>query len=112
MTLADQTFTTLDDEAVSAIASLFGVEAKVEPYSPDGSTVYRLDLDAAADGIVMILWPSLRRVDVRRSGEHSWVLKNIGSIEVVDGIEVAFRPTGLSGHLFVSVNGFVNMVIG
>ncbi len=110
--MADQTFPGLNESAVEAIALLFAVEAKLEPYSPDGAAVYRLDLEGAADGIVMILWPSLRRIDVRRSGEHSWVLKNISSVEIVDGIEASFRPTGVPGHLFVSVNGFVQMAIG
>ena len=110
--MVDSTFTELNGEAVESIASLFGVNASVEPYTPDGTAVYRLELGEAADGIVIILWPSLSRVDVKRTGEHSWVLKNINSVEIVDGIEVLFRPTGVSGHLFVSVNGFVNMVIG
>jgi hypothetical protein len=47
----------------------------------------------------MMLWSSLQRVDVRRSGEHSWVLKNISSVEI-------------AGHLFASVNGSVNTAVG
>jgi len=102
----------LNDEAVGAVASLFVVEAKLEPYSPDGTAVYRLDLKGAAAGIVIILWPSLGRVDVRRSVEYSWVLKNVSAVEIVAGVEATFQPANVSGHLFVSVNGFVQMVIG
>lgn len=110
--MADQTFPELNDAAVSAIASLFATKAELEPYSPDGAAVYRLEPGGAADGIVMVLWPSLNRVDVRRGRELSWILKRVQSVEIVDGVEVVFRPAGTSGHLFVSVNGFVNMVVG
>jgi hypothetical protein len=97
---------------VDAIAQLFGVAAAVEPYTPDGTPVYALDLRGAADGIRVILWPSLARVDVRRAGDHSWVLKNVGGVDVIEGVEVVFRPAEGRGFLFVSVNGFVNMVMG
>jgi hypothetical protein len=40
------------------------------------------------------------------------VLKNVGTVEVIAGIEVVFRPAEGRGYLFVAVNGFVNMVMG
>lgn len=106
------TFNALDDDCLDAITALFGVAPTVEPYSPDGSPVYRLEPGGAADGLRLILWPSLRRVDVSSAGSHSWVLKNIGVIEIVTDVEVVFRPTEGRGFLFVAVNGFVNMVMG
>jgi hypothetical protein len=51
-------------------------------------------------------------VDVSSAGSHSWVLKNIGAIDIVPGVEVVFRPAEGRGFLFVAVNGFVNMVMG
>ncbi len=107
-----RTFATLDDAAVAAVAGLFGVEAVAEPYSPDGTAVYRVTPGGAADGVAMVLWPSLRRVDVVSTGNHAWVLKNVGTIDVIDGVEAVFHPAEGKGFLFVSVNGWINMVIG
>jgi len=109
---ARMTFPALTDDAVAAIGRLFGVEPTVEPYSPDGTDVYRITLVGKADGVRMILWPSLRRVDVTSAGDHAWVLKDIGEIEIIPGVEVIFRPASVEGFLFVAVNGWVNMVIG
>ena len=107
-----QSFDALDTAAVHAIAALFGAEPTIEPYTPDGGPVYRITPGGAADGVSMVLWPSLRRVDVTSTGNHAWVMKNVASVEVIDGVEVVFHPTGIRGFLFVSVNGWVNMVIG
>jgi hypothetical protein len=106
------TYPALDESAVQAIAALFGVAPTVEPFSPDGSPVYRLDLTGPADGIRLTLWPSLGRVDVNRTGIHGWVMKHVREVEVIEGLEAVFRPVSGEGHLFVSVNGWVNMVIG
>jgi len=105
-------FPGVDSEAVSAVARLFGTEAIVEPYSPDGGPVYRLNLTGAADGVSLVLWPSLNRVDVSSTGNHAWVMKNVAAVDVVPGVEVIFRPADGPGYLFVSVNGWVNMVVG
>jgi hypothetical protein len=102
----------LTDEAVHAVARLFGVDAAVEPYTPDGTPVYRLTLGGRADGVKLVLWPSLGRVDVSSVGDHAWVMKSVGEVEVIDGVEVVFRPATFPGFLFVSVNGWVNMVVG
>jgi hypothetical protein len=109
---ARRTFTRLNEEAVHAIGRLFRATAHLEPYSPDGSPVYRMTMGGAADGIRLILWPSLNRVDVNSAGTHGWVLKDVGQVEVIEGVEVVFHPREGEGHLFVSVNGFVNMVMG
>lgn len=105
-------FEVLDAGAVTAIADLFGVEAAVEPYSPDGTPVYRITPAGAADGVAMVLWPSLRRVDVTSTGNHAWVLKNVGAVEIIEGVEAVFHPAEGTGFLFVSVNGWINMVMG
>lgn len=105
-------FAALDQECVDAVARLFGVEAEVEPYTPDGRDVYRLTLTGAADGVRLILWPQLSRVDVSSVGNHAWVLKNVGRVEIIDGVEVVFHPAEHRGYLFVAVNGFINMVMG
>ena len=105
-------FPSLDDDAIDAIGQLFGRGATVEPYTPDGTPVYRLEPGGAADGLKLILWPSLNRVDVSSAGSHSWVLKNIGEVEILPGIEVIFRPAQGRGFLFVALNGWVNMVMG
>jgi hypothetical protein len=105
-------FESLDEEAVGAIAALFDARPRIEPYSPDGTPVYRVELQGKGDGVKLILWPSLQRVDVSSGGEHSWVLKNVGQVEVIAGVEVVFRPKDGEGYLFVSINGFINMVMG
>ena len=96
---------------MAAIAALFGVPARHEPYAPGGEPVYRLDLLGPAANMVIILWPSLGRVDVR-AGTHSWVLKGVGAVEVIAGVEVVFRSAETPGFLFVAVNGWVSMVSG
>ncbi|MCK9520768.1 MAG: hypothetical protein M0R74_17350 [Dehalococcoidia bacterium] len=107
-----RTFEQLDTHAVQALGELFAVSPVVEPYTPDGSEVYRLELRGAADGVRLILWPQLRRVDVTSTGNHAWVLKNVGQVELIEGVEAVFRPSEGQGFLFVAVNGFVNMVMG
>jgi len=105
-------FEALSVEAVEAVGRLFGASPTVEPYTPDGSQVYRLRLGGPADGVELLLWPSLNRVDVKSTGNHAWVLKNVGPVEVVEGTEAIFRPDSGTGFLFVSINGRVNMVMG
>lgn len=109
---AIRTFEQLDARTVEALGELFAVAPMVEPYSPDGSEVYRLDLTGAADGVRLIVWPQLRRVDVASTGNHAWVLKNVGQVDLIEGVEAVFRPAEGTGFLFVAVNGFVNMVMG
>ncbi len=105
-------FEELTVEAVRAVGQLFSATPTVEPYSPDGSEVYRLQLAGPADGVEILLWPSLSRVDVKSTGNHGWVLRGVGVVEVIEGTEVIFRPGSGTGFLFISINGRVNMVIG
>ena len=102
----------LSDDAVQALGRLFDAAPAIEPFTPDGTPVYRLRLNGAADGVELLLWPSLRRVDVKSAGDHAWVLKNVGEIEIIEGVEAVFRPEDGRGFLFVSVNGWVNIVMG
>jgi hypothetical protein len=109
---ARTTFEAPEVPAIEAIGRLFGVEPTVEPYSPDGTPVYRITPRGAADGVSMVIWPSLRRVDVTSTGNHAWVLKGVGAVDVIPGVEVVFHPAEGRGFLFVSVNGWINMVMG
>lgn len=59
-----------------------------------------------------MLWPALARVDVRSARDQTWVLKDVGTVDVIPGIEVVFRARAFSCFLFVSTNGWVNMVAG
>lgn len=105
-------FESLDEEAVVAVAELFGAVPQVEPYSPDGTKVYRVTLAGSTAPLSLVLWPSLRRVDVTARGHYAWVMKDVGSVEVISGVEVVFHPAQGSGLLFVSVTGWVSMVMG
>lgn len=107
-----RTFERLDTEAVQALGEMFNTVPTVEPYTPDGTAVYRLELTGAADGVRLILWPQLSRVDVTSTGNHAWVLRNVGRVELIEGVEAVFRPAEGRGFLFVAVNGWVNMVMG
>ena len=55
------------ETAVAEVAALLNVPALVEPYRVRDAAVYRLALPNASLGVevVVILWPSLGRVDVR-----------------------------------------------
>ena len=110
--MVTRTFGSLNADAVRAIAALFAAEPAIEPYTPDGQPVYLLTLTGAADGIQVVLWPSIARVDVSSNGTRGWVLKNVGEVDVIEGVEVVFRPIVGKGFLFVAVNGFINMVMG
>lgn len=110
--MARRVYPALDEESVTAVAALFGVTPEVEPYTPDGGAVYRIEPAGAADGIRIVAWPSLRRVDVTRTREHAWVMKDVATVEIIDGVEAVFRPGSFEGFLFVSVNGWINMVVG
>ena len=91
------------------IAQLFGTQATIAPYTPDGSAVYQLEFHAGEGHVQMVLWPSLARVDVR-CGQHSWVMKGVGTVEFVPDVEVIFKPAQGEGYLFVARNGLISMV--
>jgi hypothetical protein len=97
------------DFPVDEIAELFGVQATIAPYTPDGSVVYQVEFHAGEGHVQMVLWPSLSRVDVR-CGQHSWVMKGVGAVEFVTDVEVIFKPSEGEGYLFVARKGLISMV--
>ncbi len=99
----------LDEDTAAQIAALFAVPLTVAPYRIGGEPVYRLLLPFA-EPIEIVLWPPLRRVDVR-TGACALVFKSIDAIELYPGVEVLFRRRDPPGHLFVSVNGRVEMAV-
>lgn len=102
----------LDEAAVTQIAHLLGAPVELAPYRVRGRPVYQLTLINRALGcdLVLILWPSLNRVDVRL-GDCAMVFKSISSIELYPGVEVMFRRVEPPGHLFVSVSGRAEMTV-
>jgi hypothetical protein len=102
----------LDEEAVTLIAELLGVPLELAPYRVRGSPVYQLSVPnrALRRDVIVILWPSLNRVDVR-IGDCTMVFKTITSIELYPEVEVMFRRADPPGHLFVSVSGRAEMAV-
>jgi hypothetical protein len=105
-------FSVLEEPAAEQIAALFGVPLGIAPYQFHGRPVYRLSLSFSETGQTMelVLWPELRRVDVR-TGVWALVFRAISAIEIYPGVEVLFRRQDPPGHLFVSVNGRVEMAV-
>jgi hypothetical protein len=99
------------EAAVHEIAVLLGVPASVEPYRVRDGTVYRMALPNPSLGVevVVILWPSLGRVDVRL-GDCSMVYKGVTDVELIPDVEVIFRRRNEDGYLFVSVGGRASLV--
>ena len=115
---------TFDETTVEAIAALLGVAARKAPFQvpklPPGTegqratekaSVYQMTLPSAEHGrpLLLTLWPSLSRVDVRL-GKSYWALKEITSVELYPGVEVLFRREDPSALLFVSKQGRVALV--
>ena len=115
---------TFDETTVEAVAGLLGVEARKAPFEvpklPPGAQgqpatekapVYQIALPSAEHGqpLLLTLWPSLSRVDVRL-GKSYWALRGITSVELYPGVEVLFRRDDPPGMLFVSVQGRVALV--
>ena len=99
----------LPNAAVHHIATLFGTEAQVEPYTPEeGTKVYALRFRGPSGSLRLLCWPSLQRVDVT-CGPHTWIARSIRETEIIDGLEVIFRFKG-GGTLFVALTGDVLMV--
>lgn len=98
--------------SVPAIAALLGVVARPEPYQTGGGAVYRLLLANAVLGreVVLVLWPSLARVDVR-IGDCSIVYRGVATVELLPGVEVIFRRAQENGYCFVSVGGRASVVV-
>jgi hypothetical protein len=58
---------------------------------------------------LILLWPSLARVDVRL-GMSTWTLKGVDDVELYPGVEVLFRRSDPPAILFVSVAGRIALV--
>ena len=110
-----------DAGAPAAIARLLAAELTVAPFrvpSPDaggdtgdGAPVYELRLQSREhdEPILILIWPSLDRADVRL-GKSTWTLKGIDAVELYPGVEVLFRREEPAAILFVSVDGRVALV--
>lgn len=110
-----------DSEAPAAIARLLAGDLAEAPYrvpeTPgdgepgEGAPVYEIRLHSRELGreILLLVWPSLNRVDAR-AGASTWTLKSIDEVELYPGVEVLFRRHDPAAILFVSVEGRVALV--
>jgi hypothetical protein len=105
------------DAAIPAIAAELGVPARAAAYRVAGEAVYELRLHPAAlpgAEVLVVLWPSLRRVDLRllatRGGAPVFSLtgKDVAQVEIYAGVEVMFRRRS-GGVLFVTCTGVAAM---
>jgi len=105
-------YTVLDEVVVARIAALLDTEAHRAAYAAGGQPAYELRLTARALGTeaLLVLWPGLRRADVR-AGDWSLVFKQIDEVQLFPGVEVMFRRHEPRGYLFVSVNGAASMCL-
>jgi hypothetical protein len=107
-----------DADTPAAIARLLAAELKEAPFRvPDsdgegeGAPVFELRLPSREHGreLLVLLWPSLDRVDVRL-GASTWTLKRVSSVELYPGVEALFRREDPPAILFVSIEGRVALV--
>jgi len=110
-----------DAGAPAAIARLLAAELTEAPFrvpdpdtngdTGDGAPVYELRLRSREheEQILLLIWPSLDRADVRL-GKSTWTLKGIDAVEMYPGVEVLFRREEPAAILFVSVDGRVALV--
>ena len=110
-----------DAGAPAAIARLLAAEVTEAPFrvpdpdangdTGDGAPVYELRLRSREheEEILLLIWPSLDRADVRL-GKSTWTLKGIDAVETYPGVEVLFRREEPAAILFVSVDGRVALV--
>ncbi|MFQ6020040.1 MAG: hypothetical protein ACE5KW_04715 [Dehalococcoidia bacterium] len=119
-----------DPGAVDAIAQVLNTKAEKAPFEvpslPEGSEgqpptdkpepVYQMTLRSEDLGprpgrqpLLVLLWPSLGRVDVRL-GESTWTLRDVADVELYPEVEVLFRRHQPPAFLFVSVKGRVSLV--
>jgi hypothetical protein len=105
-------YATLDETTIARIATLLGTEARPAAYAAGGQPAYELRLVARGFGTeaLLVLWPGLRRADVR-AGDWSLVFKQIDEVQLFPGVEVMFRRHEPRGYLFVSVNGAASMCL-
>lgn len=114
-----------DPDAIERIAEVLGATAGVAPFevpslpaglegqpaSEKSEPVYQMSVKSEELGrpLLIILWPSLGRVDVRL-GESTWTLRGVSEVELYPGVEVLFRRQQPPAFLFVSVEGRVALV--
>ncbi|MCH8050485.1 MAG: hypothetical protein IIC86_00515 [Chloroflexi bacterium] len=110
-----------DAGAPQAIARLLAAELTEAPFrvpdqdangdSAEGAPVYELRLRSREHEreILLLIWPSLDRADVRL-GKSTWTLKAVDAVEMYPGVEVLFRRDEPAAILFVSVDGRVALV--
>lgn len=110
-----------DPETPAEIARLLAADLTEAPFRvPDpeaegepgpGQPVYELRLRSREHDreALILLWPSLSRVDVRL-GMSTWTLKAIDEVELYPGVEVLFRRHEPAAILFISVEGRVALV--
>jgi len=113
-----------DVQAPRAIAKLLGTRVRKAPFQvprlPQGlegqppteqAPVYQMTLHSEELGqsLLLILWPSLSRVDIRL-GDSSWTLTDVSDVELYPAVEVLFRRHQPPAFLFVSVRGRVALV--
>ena len=94
-----------DEHAIEAIAAELGVTPQKAAYSVHGAPVYELSLvhQQLQVPVTVILWPSIKRVDVRLA-DVSVVYKDVERVEIYPGVEVSFRR-GTGSYLFVTRSG-------
>lgn len=110
-----------DADAPAAIARLLAGELTEAPFrvpeaaadgeETEGAPVFEIRLPSREHGseILLLIWPSLSRVDARL-GMSTWTLKRIDDVELYPGVEVLFRRKEPPAILFVSVEGRVALV--
>lgn len=113
-----------DPDAIGRIAEVLGATYGKAPFAvpsraeacegetaEGGEPVYQMSFKSEELGrpLLIILWPSLGRVDVRL-GESTWTLRGVSEVELYPGVEVLFRRQEPPAFLFVSVQGRVSLV--
>ncbi|HUF53555.1 MAG TPA: hypothetical protein VMR52_07255 [Dehalococcoidia bacterium] len=110
-----------DPGAPQQIARLLAAEVTEAPFRVpntttkgepgEGHPVYKLRLRSREHDreALVLIWPSLSRVDVRL-GMSTWTLKQVDVVDLYPGVEVLFRRHSPSAILFVSVEGRIALV--
>jgi hypothetical protein len=101
----------LDDSCLAAIEALFGLTLQPATFRLKDAPVFEFTLADAPEnpGLRVVLWPSLRRVDVY-AGRSSWIIKSIDEVEVLPGVEAIFHRHDPPAFLFVTTAGRASLV--
>lgn len=101
----------LNHEFVPAIATLLGCQVETLPYQVAGEAVYelRLEAEALAAPLRLVLWPALHRVDAYL-GAGIFVLTEIDEVQILPGVEVIFwRRAAPVAFMLVTTKGRLAM---